>query len=84
MPIPTTTREFDQVLAAFSYVLEQAIENPPLYFDVERLEDLRIAVEEVRLSALENEANARITSPDLESAVWDWLDITRDGRPSDK
>lgn len=83
--MPTlTTREFDQILAAFSFVLEQAIENPPAFFDVEDLIELREAVEDLRLSALENEAENRITTPDLDSAFQDWLNLTGRYRASDK
>jgi len=68
-----TTQEFDQVLAAFSFVLEEVLADPPAHFDVDRLVELRAEVEELRLSALENEASARIASPDLESAVLEWM-----------
>ena len=70
-----TTHEFDMMLAALSYALEQAIEDPPAYFDADRIEDLYDAIEDLRLSALENEASARITIPDLDSAVMRWINL---------
>jgi hypothetical protein len=68
-----TTHEFDRLLAAFCYTLERAAMEPPLYFDVERIDELRDAAEDLRLSALENEANARMAMPDLDSAMLQWI-----------
>ena len=70
-----TTHEFDQMLAAFCFVLEQALGDPPAYFDEDRIEDLREVVEDLRLSALENEANARMPMPDLDSAMMQWINL---------
>ena len=70
-----TTHEFDQMLAAFCFVLEQALDDPPAYFDEDRIEDVQEAVEDLRLSALENEANARIPLPDLDSAMMHWINM---------
>lgn len=70
-----TTHEFDMMLAALSFALEQAIEDPPIHFDADRIEDLQDAVEDLRLSALENEANARVAVPDLDSAVMRWINL---------
>jgi hypothetical protein len=69
------TNEFDQMLAAFSFALEQAVENPPAYFDVEQIIALQDAVEDLRLTALENEASAQIALPDLDEALAEWFDM---------
>ncbi len=79
-----TAQEFDRVLAAFSFVLERAIAEPPAYYDPDRLADLRDEIEEIRLGALEREADAQLSGADLESQVVHL--INRMGRqvPSDK
>jgi len=70
-----TTHEFDQMLAAFSFALERAIDDPPAYFAADRIEELQEAVEELRLSALENEANDQDLLPGLNNAVLRWMGL---------
>ena len=70
-----TTHEFDQMLAAFSFALERAIGDPPAYFDADRIEELQEAVEELRLSALENEADDQDVVPGLNNAMLQWMNL---------
>ena len=79
-----TTREFDQILAAFSFLLERAIAETPAYFETERLEQLRDDVEEIRLAALEKEANAQLAGPDLGGEVLHWINLIGRHLPSDE
>jgi hypothetical protein len=79
-----TPREFDQVLAAFSFVLEQAITEPPVYFDQERLGKLQVEVEEIRLQALEKEASAQLPGDDLDGQMLHWINMIGRHLPMDK
>lgn len=79
-----TAQEFDRVLAAFSFVLERAIAEPPAYYDPDRLADLRDEIEEIRLGALEREAEAQLSGADLESQVVQWISKMSRQAPSDK
>jgi len=79
-----TPREFDQVLAAFTFVLEQAIAETPVYFEADRLEKLKNDIEEIRLAALEQEANAQLTGPDLGGEVLQWMGLIGRHLPSDE
>jgi len=79
-----TTREFDQVLAAFSFVLERAIAQVPPYFDAEQLEKLQNTVQEIRLAALAEEANAHLANPDLDGEILRWMSMIGRHLPSDE
>ncbi len=79
-----TTREFDQVLAAFSFVLERAISQTPLYFDRQTLQELQKQVETMRLAALEKESDAQLTDPDFDQEAMHWMGVLGRDLPSDK
>ncbi len=83
--MPTMTpREFDQVLAAFSFVLERAVAEPPVYFDPERLGKLQGEIEEIRLQALEKEASAQLPTDDLDGQMLHWINMLGRRLPMDK
>lgn len=68
-----TTREMDRALAGFGYLLEQAMNEPPHYFDPCDLYVLYEAVQGLRITALEREALVQAgAKAELKSALCQW------------